>query len=426
MKTDEAQTQTQIQFEADGATLFAHQQGRGRAVVVLHGGMADHRASLLALGGLASSHHLITPDVRAAGRSKWAGEMTWDRLADDVLALLDHLGLRRAVIVGLSVGTGIALRFAMRHPERVDALALVSPVYDGEALTDFQRAQFERMHEHAAAAVEDGVEGLLPLYAELPTPIRDAAFAMLRSFDLRSVAATTGFLRSEAGPITNVVELCRVAARTLVVRGGDAMHPPKLADAYVDALPLATLLESTPELRSALESWMQATPPMGLLHLLVGPVGSGKTTFAKTRVAAGNGVLFDADTWMVRMFGDDARPQDNVLGWYLERRDRCREAIWGMARDLVNSGADAYVELGLLTQAERELYVGRARAQGSSLLMHVADAPREQRREWVRARNQSGAPFTQVVPPAFFERASDAWEPLTDAERRRVAVMDVP
>jgi predicted kinase len=163
----------------------------------------------------------------------------------------------------------------------------------------------------------------------------------------------------------------------------------------------------------------------GTLRLVVGPVGAGKSTFASRRVADGSGVFFDLDPWMVRLFGDDVRPKGDALGWYMQRRERCHGVMWDAACDVVRCGVDAYVELGLMTVAERRKYVERANAHGFEVVMHVADASRDVRRERVLARNESRAAHLQVVPLAFFERASDAWEPVTEAERRAVPVEDV-
>ncbi|MGH1345812.1 MAG: alpha/beta fold hydrolase [Nannocystales bacterium] len=415
----------EIHFEADGTELFAVQRGRGRPVVVLHGGLADHRASLHTFAGMSPGYRLIAPDLRAAGRSVCAELRGWDQLSDDLLALLDHLSLERAVVVGMSVGSAVALRFATKHPDRVEALVVASPVYSDEGLTEAQRTAFARMDACARASKTDGIEAIFELYAGLPNPLRDAALAMARDFDPGSVAATTGLLVSGVAPFERV-DRCGVAAPTLVIPGDDPVHPQEVADAYAQGFPLATVVEPTSDVATAVETWLETNPPLGVLRLLVGPVGAGKSTFARSQVSKEGGVLLDLDLWMVRLFGDDVRPKTDVVGWYLDRRERCRALIWALARDLVRDGVDAYVELGLVTQAERALYVERARAEGMPLVMHVADAPRELRRERVRLRNESGAPFTQVVPPAFFEHASDAWEPMTDSETRGVAVQMIP
>jgi predicted kinase len=163
---------------------------------------------------------------------------------------------------------------------------------------------------------------------------------------------------------------------------------------------------------------------LGTLHLLIGPVGAGKTTYAQTRAAQSRGVFLDVDSWMVRLYGADARPRDNVIAWYLERRDRCRHLVWDVALDVLRSGTDVFLELGLVTAAEREAYYAKARDEGGRFAVHLFDAPRDVRRERVSRRNESPGPFTQVVPPEFFERASDAWQAPTESERKTWGIVE--
>lgn len=163
---------------------------------------------------------------------------------------------------------------------------------------------------------------------------------------------------------------------------------------------------------------------MATLQLLIGPVGAGKTTYAERRVQHAPGVFFDLDTWMVRLFGADARPPENVMAWYLERRERCRALLWDAAVGVVRGGVDVFLELGLVTASEREDFYQKARDEKVELSIHLVDAPRDVRRGRVLERNRSPRPFTQVVPLEFFERASDAWEPPSEAERTTWHIMD--
>lgn len=163
----------------------------------------------------------------------------------------------------------------------------------------------------------------------------------------------------------------------------------------------------------------------GTLHLLVGPVGAGKTTYARRRIAQAPGLLLDVDTCMVRLFRDDPRPAEGVMAWYLERRERCRELLWDVALDALRCGVDVFLELGLLQRAEREAYYERARTDDLTLVVYVLDAPRSVRRDRVAARNLSPGPHTQIVPAELFERASDAWEAPLDAERATWGLIDV-
>src|SRR5678816_2376990 len=100
----------EIGFEHAGANLYAVASGHGRPIILLHGGLATHLACWVFAAPLAGRFRLITPDLRASGRSIYREALSWDQLADDIAALIDHLGYERAVIGGVSFGAGVAVR----------------------------------------------------------------------------------------------------------------------------------------------------------------------------------------------------------------------------------------------------------------------------------------------------------------------------
>jgi len=122
----------EVWFESEGVRLFAVEDGDGRAIVMLHGGMANHLAALPLIAPLSERCRVIAPDLRGSGRSWSGGPLTFDQLADDVESLLGHIGVDRAVVGGVSGGSGAPLRFALRHAGRIAGLVLVRPVYAGE------------------------------------------------------------------------------------------------------------------------------------------------------------------------------------------------------------------------------------------------------------------------------------------------------
>ncbi|MFT4627796.1 MAG: putative kinase/ribosomal protein S18 acetylase RimI-like enzyme [Myxococcota bacterium] len=157
---------------------------------------------------------------------------------------------------------------------------------------------------------------------------------------------------------------------------------------------------------------------MAQLHLIIGPVGSGKSTFARGLARDQRAVRLTLDAWMTRLYGDDPRPPDRIA-WYLVRVDRCLAQIWEVARSVAERGTPVVLELGLIRRADRAAFYERVDAAGLSLAVVLVDAPREVRRERVARRNlERGETFSVDVPPAFFELASDAWEPPDDAEVR--------
>ncbi|MEU4093299.1 alpha/beta hydrolase [Streptomyces sp. NPDC026673] len=113
----------------DGTPLAYHVIGEGPALLCLPGGPQDS-AYLGDLGGLSAHRRLIRPDLRGTGLSATPRDLSscrCDRLVDDVEALRDHLGLDRMDVLAHSAGANLAAQYAGRHPERVGALALVTP-----------------------------------------------------------------------------------------------------------------------------------------------------------------------------------------------------------------------------------------------------------------------------------------------------------
>lgn len=159
------------------------------------------------------------------------------------------------------------------------------------------------------------------------------------------------------------------------------------------------------------------------LHLIIGPVGAGKSTFARALGAKHRAVLLILDDWMAQLFGADERPAIGRIEWYLERRDRCLEQIWKLTAALCEVGTRVVLEIGLIRRDERAAFYRRVDDAGHDLAVYLLDAPRALRRERVLLRNkEQGETFAQVVPLEFFERASDLWEPPDEEEARERAI----
>jgi predicted kinase len=155
---------------------------------------------------------------------------------------------------------------------------------------------------------------------------------------------------------------------------------------------------------------------MAQLHLIVGPVGAGKSTFANQLAAEHRAVRMNLDQWMAQLFSAD-RQSGTTMDWYFDRTERCMEQIWHLTESLIDVGTSVVLEIGLIRKHERERLYQRVDTNGYDLTVYVLDAPRELRRERVQQRNlEQGETFSMVVPPHIFELASDMWEPLDDAE----------
>lgn len=243
-----ASAPTQVWFESDGVRLFAIESGDGDAIVFLHGGLADHRSALLRVAPLSQTHRLICPDLRGSGRSVYSGSLTWDQLADDLASLLEHLGLDKAIVGGTSMGSAVALKFALRHPNLLRGLMLRSPLYPGadRQLAPAAKAAMHRMQQAGESARTRGVEALRPLLEGLPSQAaRDLALEMMNQFDAGSVVATTRFLASGQQPMTSVRELASIDVPVLLLPGIDPEHPAEVAALYAQHLQHAVVVEQT-------------------------------------------------------------------------------------------------------------------------------------------------------------------------------------
>lgn len=152
------------------------------------------------------------------------------------------------------------------------------------------------------------------------------------------------------------------------------------------------------------------------LHIIEGPVGAGKTTFAGQLSRQHGTPPLVLDDWMVTLFRPD-RPDEDLWGWYAERKQRCIEQIWTTARGLLETGNDAIVELGLVHRKDRFSLYERAEAGPYDYAVYVLDLPVDERRKRVRHRNaEKGPTFSMEVPDAVFDMASEIWEPIDSDE----------
>ncbi len=108
-----------------GGELFYEAHGQGAPVVLLHAGAQfDHTMWDGQVQALARRHLVIRYDLRGFGRSsRPSGPFS---PTTDLLRVLETLGVERASLVGLGMGSGVAINFALQHPERVDRLVLAS------------------------------------------------------------------------------------------------------------------------------------------------------------------------------------------------------------------------------------------------------------------------------------------------------------
>ena len=112
-----------------GGSLYWEAAGAGDVVVLIHGGNLDRRMWDEQFAHLRRSYRVIRYDARGFGKSSPADRSF--RAPDDLAALLRTLDVPKATLVGLSMGGGIAIDFALAYPDMVDRLVLASPSVSG-------------------------------------------------------------------------------------------------------------------------------------------------------------------------------------------------------------------------------------------------------------------------------------------------------
>ena len=230
---------------ADGE-LFYEAEGAGPPLLLVPGLGGVGSFWRLQVAALRERFTVIVHDHRGCGRSTaTVGGYSIDRMADDVLALLDHLGLARADYVGHSTGGAIGQRLAVRDPGRLGRLVLSSTWTHCDAF-------FSRVFEIRRRVLQElGPEaytrlGTLFLYDPAWIAEKSAAIAVLERAALAAFTSPEIVLQRIAAicAFDGRADLARIAARTLVVCAVDDMVTPVyFSRALAAAIPGAQLVE---------------------------------------------------------------------------------------------------------------------------------------------------------------------------------------
>jgi len=233
-------------FAHDGITTFYERKGTGRPLMLVAGLAADNAFWMPSVDALAARYDVVMPDNRGAGRTAPLDAATSVRaMADDCIALADHLGLSRFAIAGHSMGGMIAQECAIRYPSRVGRLVLASSAacaspWNNDLFATWStlfglldrplwfRNLFYWVLSPAFLDGAKGVDALVQLAATYPYQQTPAALS-------NQVKAIAGF---DARP-----QLSSIAARTLVMAGTrDIVFRIDEAAAFAKSIPHATFV----------------------------------------------------------------------------------------------------------------------------------------------------------------------------------------
>ena len=160
------------------------------------------------------------------------------------------------------------------------------------------------------------------------------------------------------------------------------------------------------------------------LHVIFGPSGAGKTTYAHELARREPAVHFAIDDWMARMFSADL-PTPLEYGWMVERVQRCESQIWSTAAGVLAARTSVVLDLGLMRRSDRDRIRSIANSASLPLQFHFVTAPREVRRSRVLERNQvKGESFSLVVTPEMFDFIEGVYESPDAAELEGVIISE--
>lgn len=188
---------------AEPLGLYHEIHGEGEPLVLLHGAFMTIETNWASsLAKLALSRKVVAVELQGHGRTADRdGPLRYDTMADDVARLLETLGIEKAAVLGYSMGGNVALQLALRHPDRVDRIVVISAAASDKGLA----AGHKDMVQHLLGDMFQGT----PLVAEYeklsPRPDFPGLVDKVKQLELTSFDWTA--------------DLAKIKARTLLIAG---------------------------------------------------------------------------------------------------------------------------------------------------------------------------------------------------------------
>src|SRR5438105_4843191 len=224
MKTDWTTTVkgTGQYADVNGIKLYYETQGAGRPMILLHGGLGSGEMFGPVLHQLAERHQVVAVDLQGHGRTADIDRPIDVRLmADDVAALIEHLGLDRPDVVGYSLGGGVALHTAAKYPAMARRLVAASANIRPDAIYPEIRAQQGQVSAAAAEFMKDTpmyqlYQRVAPRPEDFPRLLDKIGESMSKDFDfseeVRGLQVPTLIVAADAdmAPPSHYVEVFKL------------------------------------------------------------------------------------------------------------------------------------------------------------------------------------------------------------------------
>ena len=267
------------EFESGGLRLYYEIHGHGpRVLVYIHGILLDANLNRrLAVDLAAKGNRVMLLDLPGHGLSDKPRRASFHRMdtyAHHVVALLDHLGIDKAVIGGVSLGASVALMAAAQSPQRVQGLIIEMPVLEWAVPSAALTFVPMLLAVHFARPMVRAFAGVMRRLPRTGIGALDSVMNTLSNDPVEIAAVLHGVL---AGPITPTVdERAAMTMRTLVIgHGSDRIHPFHDAERLALRMPNARLVRAnslfelrvrperlTNEIAELLDTAWQASEPV--------------------------------------------------------------------------------------------------------------------------------------------------------------------
>src|SRR5579883_224783 len=167
-------------IQVSGGRIYFSDHGEGPLVVLAHGMGGNHAVWYKQIAALAKSYRVVAYDHRGFGLSRDDSGEGRSAYARDLLALLDHVGADKSVLVGQSMGGGTCISFSGLHPDRVAALVVASSLH---ALVE--SAEIKTIMDRARAETQElpQLERVLGADFRIECPAESLLYAEISSFN---------------------------------------------------------------------------------------------------------------------------------------------------------------------------------------------------------------------------------------------------
>jgi pimeloyl-ACP methyl ester carboxylesterase len=256
----------------NGLQMYYEVHGSGEPVVLLHGSFMTISNNWTGwIDELAKTRKVIAVEMQGHGRTAdIKRDFSYENLADDVAALLDYLKIPSADLIGYSMGGGVAMQCAIRHPEKVRRVVSISAVFrhDGwvkEALDSFPQLTAEMLK---GSPIETEYKKLSPTPNEFPNFVKRAIAMELKPYDfgadkLKATKAPMFFIHGDADGVRleHISEMFRLKGDEIF---GDMRPRSASRLAILPNTTHVTLMERMPVIVPMVNDFFDAKPQSAL------------------------------------------------------------------------------------------------------------------------------------------------------------------